>query len=279
MLQIQNLSFSYRKPQVRLFDDFSLDLEPGNIYGLLGKNGAGKSTLVYLMSGLLTPTSGSVMLNGVDVRRRLPVTLQEQFLIPEEFQLPDLTLAGMVKLNAPLYPHFSHNDLTRYLDIFEIDPAMQLKSLSMGQKKKVFMAFAFAANTAILVMDEPTNGLDIPGKSQFRKIMAQCMTDDKVILISTHQVRDVDSILDHILIIEQSKVLLNASVADIAGKLAFHLNPDGSKALYLQPTIGGQMVIEPNTDGVETSVDLEMLFNATLSNSARINQLFNDQSK
>ncbi len=274
MLQIQNLSFSYRKPNVMLFDNFSLDLEPGNIYGLLGKNGAGKSTLIYLMSGLLTPTSGCVTLNNVNVRHRLPATLQDMFLIPEEFQLPDLTLATMEKLNAPFYPDFSHDDLRRYLEIFEIEPTMKLKSLSMGQKKKAFMAFAFAANTSVLMMDEPTNGLDIPSKSQFRKIMAQRITHDKTIVISTHQVRDVDSILDHILIIDQSKVLLNAGVAEIARRLTFRINQDGSKALYAQPTIGGQMVVEPHVEGMETSVDLEMLFNATLLNAERMNQIF-----
>lgn len=274
MLQIKNLSFGYRKPKMQLFDNFSLDFAPGSIYGLLGKNGAGKSTLVYLMCGLLTPASGSVRLEGIDVRRRLPITLQDLFLVPEEFQLPDLTLDGLVKNNAPFYPKFSYEDLNRYLEIFEMESSMRLKSLSMGQKKKVFMAFAFATNTAVLVMDEPTNGLDIPSKSQFRKVMAQSMSDDKTVIISTHQVRDVDSILDHILIVDRSRVLLNASVAEISQRLAFRINSDASHALYAQPGINGQMVVEPNDGGEETMIDLEMLFNATQCNPDKITEIF-----
>lgn len=260
---------------MQLFNNFSLDLEPGCTYGLLGKNGAGKSTLVYLMAGLLTPTSGEVLFHDTNVRRRLPITTSDMFLIPEEFQLPDTSLSDFVRLNAPFYPKFSHEDLQRYLAVFEMESAMRLKSLSMGQKKKVYMAFALATNTGVLIMDEPTNGLDIPSKSQFRKAIAQSMTPEKTILISTHQVRDVDAIFDHILIIDRSKVLLNASVSEISRRLSFKVNGDASKALYVRPGINGQVVMEQNLDGEETIIDVEMLFNATVSAPEEINQIFN----
>ncbi len=277
MLEIQNLSFSYRKPKMELFNNFSLNLEPGNIYGLLGKNGAGKSTLVYLLVGLLAPTAGQVLYNGINVRRRLPETLQDMFIISEEFSMPDLTFNQLVKLNAPFYPNFSHDDLCTYLDIFDMEPGMKLKSLSMGQKKKVFTSFALATNTRLLVMDEPTNGLDIPSKSQFRKVLAKSMSDEKIILISTHQVRDLDAILDHILIIDRNRLLLNAGVGDIAGRLSFKMKADGSQAIYAQSNINGQMVVEPNRgDEEETMVDLELLFNATLTNPQGIAQIFNE---
>lgn len=275
MIKVSNLSFSYRKPHVQLFNNFSLDLEPGCTYGLLGKNGAGKSTLVYLMAGLLTPTSGEVLFHDTNVRRRLPITTSDMFLIPEEFQLPDTSLSDFVRLNAPFYPKFSHEDLQRYLAVFEMESAMRLKSLSMGQKKKVYMAFALATNTGVLIMDEPTNGLDIPSKSQFRKAIAQSMTPEKTILISTHQVRDVDAIFDHILIIDRSKVLLSASVSEISRRLSFKVNGDASKALYVRPGINGQVVMEQNLDGEETIIDVEMLFNATVSAPEEINQIFN----
>ncbi|MBR1726860.1 MAG: ABC transporter ATP-binding protein, partial [Muribaculaceae bacterium] len=216
MLQITNLSFAYRKSQRELFHDFSLDLQPGNVYGLLGKNGAGKSTLIYLMTGLLTPASGQVTLDGIDVRRRLPQTLSDLFLVPEEFELPHTTLSQFVKINAPFYPNFSADDMNRYLDTFEMEHDCKLQSLSMGQKKKVFMSFALATNTRVLIMDEPTNGLDIPSKSQFRKIVASGMSDDKTMLFSTHQVRDIEQVLDHVTIIDQSRVLLNASLAEVS---------------------------------------------------------------
>ena len=276
MLTINNISFSYNKRYGDLFHDFSLELNAGNVYGLLGKNGAGKSTLIYLMTGLLTPKSGEALLDGVNVRKRLPKTMSDIFLVPEEFELPRLSLKQYVDLNAPFYPNFSKEDMQRYLDIFEMggDMNVNLNALSMGQKKKVFMAFAFAANTRVLIMDEPTNGLDIPSKSQFRKIVTTGMTDDKMMLISTHQVRDISDILDHVTPIDQSRVLLNASIADVMSKVAFRPLREGDEPLFVLQSPYGPLGAVPAEEGEETKVDLEMLFNATLQNPAAINQLF-----
>ena len=275
MLNISNINFGYSKKVEDLFHDFSLNLEGGNVYGLLGKNGAGKSTLIYLMTGLLTPKSGVVTFDGDDVRRRLPKTMNEIFLVPEEFELPQISIEKYVSINAPFYPRFSMEDMQRYLDIFEMGGNLQLKlnSLSMGQKKKVFMSFALATNTRVLIMDEPTNGLDIPGKSQFRKLISAGMTDDKMILISTHQVRDISSVLDHVVIVDKSHVLLNASLADISGRLAFRPMCEGDTPIWGQQSAMGTLVVTPAKDGEETVVDLEMLFNATLENASAINEI------
>ena len=279
MFTINHLNFSYGKKSPDLFNDFSMDLHAGNIYGLLGKNGAGKSTLIYLMTGLLTPQSGEVLMDGVNVRRRLPQTLSDLFLVPEEFDLPRLSLKQYVSINAPFYPRFSMEDMQRYLDIFEMggDMDVKLQALSMGQKKKVFMAFALATNTRALIMDEPTNGLDIPSKSQFRKLITSGMTDDKMILISTHQVRDISDILDHVAIIDHSRVLLNASIADVMGRLAFRPMRDGDEPIFVLQSPFGPLAAVPARDGEETKVDLEMLFNATLQNPEAINNLFTTQ--
>lgn len=276
MLSINNISFGYNKRSGDLFHDFSLELNAGNVYGLLGKNGAGKSTLIYLMTGLLTPKSGVALLDGVNVRDRLPKTMSNIFLVPEEFELPRLSLKQYVDINAPFYPNFSKEDMQRYLDIFEMggDMKVNLNALSMGQKKKVFMAFAFAANTNVLIMDEPTNGLDIPSKSQFRKLVTTGMTDDKMMLISTHQVRDISDILDHVTIINESRVLLNASIADVVNKVAFRPLREGDQPLFVLQSPFGPLGAVRAEEGEETKVDLEMMFNATLQNPDAINQLF-----
>ncbi len=276
MFTISNLTFSYNKRNGDLFHNFSLELNAGNVYGLLGKNGAGKSTLIYLMTGLLTPASGEVLIDGDNVRKRLPKTMSDLFLVPEEFELPRLTLKKYVSINAPFYPRFSMEDMQRYLDIFEMggDLNVKLNNLSMGQKKKVFMAFAFATNTRALIMDEPTNGLDIPSKSQFRKLVTTCMSDDKMMLISTHQVRDISDILDHVTIIDQSRVLLNTGMADVTSKLAFRPLRDGDQPIFTQQSAYGTLGVVPALPEEETKVDLEMLFNATLQNSEAINQMF-----
>ena len=214
MIDIQNVTFGYQRA-VRIFEDFSLKLKPGCIYGLLGKNGTGKSTLLYLITGLLRAQQGKVTFDGNDVARRLPETLQEMFLIPEEVTLPNVNIRQYARMYGPFYPKFSSEQLDNYLKEFEVDPQAKLSDLSMGQRKKAYISFALATNTRFIFMDEPTNGLDIPSKSQFRKIVASTMTDERSIVISTHQVRDLDYLLDHLIIIDQKQLLLNRSVSDI----------------------------------------------------------------
>ena len=280
MITVENLSFTYRKSKRAVLHDFSLSLEKGRVYGLLGKNGAGKSTLLYLMSGLLTPKSGKVVYHDVDVRRRLPITLQDMFLVPEEFDLPPVSLISYIELNSPFYPRFSKEDMVKYLHYFEMDINIDLGALSMGQKKKVFMSFALATNTSLLLMDEPTNGLDIPGKSQFRKFIASGMTDDKTILISTHQVRDIDKVLDHVLIMDNSRVLLNESTMSICDKLFFTESENREllqSSLFSTPSIQGNFLLLPNESGEDSEINLELLFNATLAVPERISALFHSK--
>ena len=218
MISIQNIKFGYRSYQ-RVLDDFSLDFGQSGIYGLLGKNGTGKSTLLYLMMGLLRPQKGDVTIDGVSASLRTPEVLREMFLVPEEYDLPRISLRGYVKAIKPFYPRFSDEILERSLASFEMTSDIDLGSLSMGQKKKIYMSVALAANTRYLLMDEPTNGLDILSKSQFRKALIESMSDDKTVIISTHQVHDVELLLDHVCIIEPNRVLLNEPLVEKEEKI------------------------------------------------------------
>ncbi|MCR5043275.1 MAG: ATP-binding cassette domain-containing protein [Bacteroidaceae bacterium] len=220
MLKIENITYGYNAMH-NVLENFSLSYEEPGIYGLLGKNGTGKSTLLYLIMGLLRPKQGEITLNGANTQKRLPETLQEMFIVPEEYNLPSIPLPDYLKVLRPFYPNFDEQLMVELLDMFDMlnvngatldangMPQINLGALSMGQKKKVYMCIALAARTKLLLMDEPTNGLDIPSKSQFRKVVAQGMRDDQIVVISTHQVRDVETLLDHVTIIEQNAVLLN----------------------------------------------------------------------
>lgn len=262
MLEIQSLTYSYPKSSRPVFTDLSLTLEPGGIHGLLGSNGAGKSTLLYLMCGLLCPQAGRTVYNGNDVSRRLPESLADMFLVSEEFDLPPVKLDEFVRVNAPFFPRFSREEMDRYLAEFRLDGALHLGRLSMGQKKKVFIAFALACNTSLLLMDEPTNGLDIPGKSEFRRALISAMNDERTVVISTHQVRDLDRVLDHVTIVDGGRVALNSSIGALQKRLAFTLEPNPDpEAIYCQPTAGGYAVVRRADEGdEETDVNLESLF-------------------
>ena len=282
MIKVENLSFTYPKSQHMVLHDFSFSLEAGRVYGLLGRNGAGKSTLLYLMTGLLTPKKGKIMYHDINVRSRLPMTLQDMFLVPEEFELPSISLKKYIDLNAPFYPNFSKEDMYKYLHCFEMDMDVNLGALSMGQKKKVFMSFALATNTSLLLMDEPTNGLDIPGKSQFRKFMASGMTDNKTIVISTHQIRDIDKMLDSVMIMDESRVLLNESTVHICEKLCFKESDDRSlidKALFAVPSLHGNSLLLLNEHNEDSDINIELLFNAILAQPQKIANLFHAQEE
>lgn len=278
MLKISDLAFSYSGNDCKVFNDFSLSFEKGAVYGLLGLNGTGKSTLLYLLTGLLRPQQGSVLYKGEDVQKRLPSTLSDMFIVPEEFELPKMSIKRYAALHAGFYPRFSYEQLQKNLAMFGLDDSVVFNNLSMGQQKKAFMCYALATNTSLLVMDEPTNGLDIPSKSEFRRLIASNMTDDKTIIISTHQVRDIDSLLDHIVIIDGSQVLLNASSDEICRRLLFTEQPiseptDG--ALFVQPSVAGNSVILPNEFDEESRLNLELLFNGVLAERNKFAVLFN----
>ena len=268
MIQIKDIDFRYPGSKHLVFRDFSLELKENNIYGLLGKNGTGKSTLLYLISGLLRQQQGTILVDGISAQDRRAEMLKDIFMVPEEFELPNVSLATYVKMNQGFYPNFSQEVLDRCLKDFDLPHSLKLNELSMGQKKKVFMSFALATGTRFLLMDEPTNGLDIPSKSQFRKVIANNMTEDRTLIISTHQVHDVESLLDHIIIMNQSQLLLDASISNICEKYTFeYRNPQemDDTVLYAEPTLQGNAAICKRQEGEqETQMNLELLFNAVI---------------
>lgn len=265
MLSFSNVSFTYGRRGKEVLSGLSLDFEENGIYGILGKNGTGKSTMLYLAAGLLRPKGGNVTAEGVPTQSRRPETLRELFLVPEEFDLPEVSLRTYVQLNAPFYPTFREDILARCLKSFELGDDLNIGRLSMGQKKKVYISFALAAGTKYLLMDEPTNGLDIPSKKVFREVIAREMTEERVMIISTHQVRDVEQLIDHVVIVNDGTVMLNASTAEIETRLRFEqraVGSDLSDALFVQQTMRGIELICPNSGNDETPIDLELLFNA-----------------
>lgn len=277
MIRIENISFAYRKGRKQVFRNFHADLNLGGIYGLLGKNGSGKSTLLQLMAGLISPSDGRILLDDKDMRNRSVTSLQKLFLVPEEFSMPAVSLDQYVRYMAPFYPRFSAETLKRALNCFELSEDLHLERLSMGQRKKAFVSFALAANTEWLLLDEPTNGLDIPGKSQFRKILVQEMNDERGVIISTHQVLDVEHLLDHVLVIDQGQMLLQKSVEEICEILSFVRTSEPEVlrwAIYQMPSLQGMSALLPNDDSRESNLDLELLFNALMEKREEVCRLF-----
>ncbi len=276
MVQIENLSFGYTRKQT-LFDQLVLELKPGHIYGLLGKNGAGKTTLLKVIAGLVFPREGRSMVSGHESRLRVPECLEDICLIPEEYHLPSIRIDRYISLNAPFYKRFDHDKLDWLMKEFQLQSNHKLNQLSFGQKKKFLLAFGLSTSARLLLMDEPTNGLDIPSKSQFRRVIAASLTDEQSVVISTHQVRDLETLIDPVIIIDEGKIIFQQGLERISSALAFETIPEikeNLQPIYYEEALGGYAAILPNIKGKDTKMDLELLFNGVIANTRGINHAF-----
>lgn len=273
MIEVKNLSFSYGSNSV--LENISLKLEEGRIYGLLGENGVGKTTLLTLLCGLKKPDQGTILVNGADPYKRLPSSLCTQYYLPDEVMAYSLTAENFAKFSGKFWPDFDMDKFVTIMKEFETDITKKMNKMSAGQLKKTYISFALACNPKQLFMDEPTNGLDIPSKAQFRKAITLYTPEDSTIVISTHQVRDLENIIDPVIILDRRDVLVNASIEEISQKLYFDygstLHPE---ALYSEQLPGGFIQVLMNTTGEESKVNIEALFNAVYKHKELVKNLF-----
>lgn len=276
MINIENLSFSYKKTSV--FNGINLQFLPGNIYGLLGENGVGKTTLLKLISGLQRPNEGCCRVDDFEAGERAPQFLQDLVFLPDELEVPrGVTPDAYVKLLAPFYPGFAYATFLHLVQELEVDPMRKFSEMSCGQQKKAMIACVLSLGTKYVLLDEPTNGLDIPSKTLFRSILSKRVQDDTTIIISTHQVKDVENLIDPIIILTNDDVLLNASMMEITKRLVFSFDTTQREdALYSELRPGGYLNVCVNREGVESEVDIESLFNTVLRNKKVIKDLFNE---
>ena len=272
MIKINNLDFAYKNTQV--FKNISLEFEKGNIYGLLGENGVGKTTLLKLICGLQKPQHGSVTVDGLTPSMRQPKFLQNVYFIPEEVITEDTTPEKFIQKIGVFYPRYDFGLFNKLMGELEVDLSKKFNELSHGQKKKALLACAMSLQTDYLFLDEPTNGLDIPSKALFRKVISQYCSDETTVIISTHQVKDVENLIDPIVILDRDDVLLNASFAEIIDKIYFEYGPERlQNAYYTEMLPGGYINVMPNEEHLESNVNIEALFNAVMKNKETIKNL------
>ncbi|MFO7798518.1 MAG: ABC transporter ATP-binding protein [Rhodohalobacter sp.] len=280
MIQLNNISFSFKKGEP-LFNDLNWSLQPGKTYGLLGLNGAGKTSLFNIISGMLFPKDGECTFDGNVVRNRNPQFLSELFLVPEQFELPAMSGDQYTQLHAPFYPRFDEQLMERSLSELQVNSKKKISELSFGQQKKYLLSFALATRTKLLLLDEPTNGMDIPSKSQFRKLQASLDQPDRCTVISTHQVRDLGSMIDHVTILKDGKIIFNHSLDEIFERLSFIKteSDQSDKFIYSEEVLGGLHTIQPFKEGARNEFDLELLFNGVIQQPEQVNKQFNGVEK
>ena len=274
MIKTEKLTFGY-KARRKVLNDITLELGEGHIHGLLGCNGIGKTTLLKLICGIMRPSSGSVRVDGFDPMTRKPEMFAELMIIPEEFELPNYSLERYATIMQPFYPRFDRDAMRYYATELKVNTKDKLHSMSMGQRKKAYIAFALACNVRTLLMDEPTNGLDIPSKTVFRRLLASYVDENRMVVISTHQVADVESLLDNIVILDTEGVALAATTTEICSKLKFGRATEVDNVLYKEMTIAGEMAVMENREDEDTQLNIELLFNAVTADRMAIANIFN----
>lgn len=274
MIKIKDISYSYRNG-IPVLKNISMTLEEGRIYGLLGENGVGKTTLLTLLCGLKKVQGGSIEIDGQNPYRRTPSLLSNQYFLSDEVAEVNMKAMDYASSYGRFWKDFDMDKFTEIMHIFETDTQQKMNRMSFGQLKKTYIAFALACNCRYLFMDEPTNGLDIPSKAQFRKAITRYTCEDSTLLISTHQVRDLENVIDPIIILDRQDVLLNASVKEISDKLYFdYSNEKKAEALYSEMTPGGCVQVLINSTGEDSKVNTEALFNAVHLHKELIKGLF-----
>ena len=273
MIRIEKLGFSYG--QVPVLKNITMNLEPGKIYGLLGENGVGKTTLLTLLAGLKKPLQGSIDIDGSAPYSRTPQALENQFYLADEMLPVPMKAAEYARITGEFWPNYKQDTFEEIMELFENTSDKKMNEMSTGQLKKTYISLALALGCKYLFLDEPTNGLDIPSKAQFRSALMKYTGEDSTIVRSTHQVRDLENIIDPIIILDRQDVLLNASLEDISRKLYFdygtQLHPE---SLYSEQLPGGFIQVYPNAEGADSKVNIEALFNAVHHNKEFIKGLF-----
>lgn len=282
MIKIRELSFSY--PKNKIFDSMNLNLEQGKIYGLLGKNGSGKTTLFKLIAGILFPNSGEIEISGIKTNSRSFQIYNEIFFYPEEVFVPDMKIKDFLKIFSPLYERFNKEKFYELLKIMELDENYEISKLSLGMLKKFYLIFSLSTESLVYLLDEPTIGLDIPSKAQFRKVVLDSLSEDKIFIISSHQVKDFNKLLDEVIIIDKGKIIFKKEMDKINESLGILYVPKDFETrdfiLYEEDIISGKMCIVDKKkvsnlldNYIIQDIDLEILFNFIVNNKEKVEEI------
>lgn len=267
MLAFHDVSYAYT-PGRTVLRGVNVSVRPG-IGLLMGENGAGKTTLLGLASGSLISSAGTVEFDGVGPGLRLPATMSDIFYLSDDWDSPFRDIYATVRYHGCFYPRLDPDMLAANLEAFGLTGREKLKSLSLGMRRKSYIAYALALRTRLLLLDEPANGLDINSKKELRRMVSRCVGDEQTVLISTHTVADLEMLYDTVLILHRGCLLLSATVADIASALSFVTSPvPVPDALYMEAEGAMFRAIVPALEPYGSAVDFELLFSAVVSGKA-----------
>lgn len=265
MVRFDAVTFGYGKGP--LFEGLDLAVESGSTVGLLGLNGAGKTSLLKLAAGALYPSAGHIDVFGRDVRTRSAAVLADICYVPEDPWAPPLSPEKWMDRYGAFRPAFAREFFLSLLSEFSVEKTKSVAKMSYGQRKKFSVAAALASGARAVLLDEPTNGLDIPSKAQFRRALASASSPDRVFIVSTHQARDLENLLDPIVVVHGGKVLCTFTADQLAERFSVErlASLEGRPVVYAErDALGWTALLAEAGKGA----DLELAFTAALAEPA-----------
>ena len=216
MLEVKNLTKTFGS--FKALDDLSMTVPKGAVYGLVGPNGAGKSTLIRHVLGVYRPDSGSVLLDGEAVYENPGVKLRIGSIPDDIFYFPSATLEDMRGYYKGMYPTFDDALFMRLYEVFQLPPKGQLRRFSKGMQKQAAFHLSICTRPDLLVLDEPVDGLDPVMRRQVWSLLASDVAQrETTVLVSSHNLRELEDICDHVGIVDHGRMLLERSLADMQG--------------------------------------------------------------
>ena len=216
MLELRNITKTFGK--FKALDDLSMTVPQGSVYGLVGPNGAGKSTAIRHMTGVYRPDHGTVTVNGQPVYEN-PAVKETIGYIPDEiFFFPSATLEDMRKFYKGIYPRFDDALFDRLYEVFQLPQKGQIRRFSKGMQKQAAFHLAICTRPDLLILDEPVDGLDpVMRRQVWSLLLSDVAQRETTVLISSHNLRELEDICDHVGIMDHGKMLLERSLADMQG--------------------------------------------------------------
>jgi ABC-2 type transport system ATP-binding protein len=266
MVKFEAVTFGYGKRP--LFEGLDLVAEPGSTIGLLGLNGAGKTSLLKLAAGALFPAAGRIEVFGRESRMRAAALLADVAFVSEDPWAPPLSAEAWLGRYGVFRPAFDRDLFFKLLEEFQVERSKNVAKLSYGQRKKFAVSAAMASGARAVLLDEPTNGLDIPAKAQFRRALALAATEEKVFIVSTHQARDLENLLDPVVVVHEGKILCSVPASTLAERFsAARLDSiEGRDVVYAErDALGWTALLAEAGNGA----DLELAFTAAIRESDR----------
>lgn len=211
MIDIINLSKKFGK--VHALDDVTFQIKEGKVIGIFGINGVGKSTILKSIAGVIRPDKGKILIDGEEMNPKLYNKIA--FVPDMDTYFPYLTIKDTFAFMKEFYENWDEEKATKLLEMFNLTEDKMISTLSKGNRARIKIILGFAQNAKYILLDEPFSGIDIFKREEFIKVMIEYISPEQSIIITTHEIAEIEDIVEEVVILHEGKLAFNFNVEDV----------------------------------------------------------------